>query len=233
MTADEVFYECRILLLKISVITGWVLPADELRTVLIEQLCKKIVECYGSLNVDEIEYAFRNRDCEIKDWGKNFNLTLLDDVINPYLTKRIELSGIEERIKSQPLQLEQKKEITDEEMQEWIDDWKVKIKYIQNPSLIPVPFYDFLEKKGVLNLTKEQKIDYIENQALHVRQYNLAEQAKSEGIHGLGQKTLNEFNQMKNEGLFTGDEVLRLKELAKKIAVFDYLKNENYEMLKS
>lgn len=232
MDGVELFSECMILMLKISVITGWVNPSGDLQTILTDQLCKKMVENYSNVNTDEVEYAFRNRNTEIKDWGKSFNLTLLDEVLQPYLEKRFEVSAMEERIKSKPMQLEEKKEITDEEMQEWVNDWKIKIKDISNPVLIPPSFYDWLDKNNILNLSKEQKIEYATVQAVSVRQYNLAEQAKSEGIHGEGQKTLNEFNLMRNEGCFTGYEVARLKELAKKIAVFDYLKSEYYATVK-
>ena len=116
------------------------------------------------------------------------------------------------------------KHITNQEMEEWVNEWKAKINTIENPMIIPPPFYEWLEKKGLLLLTKEQKIDYITNQAVTLRQYLLMVLVKSEGKHGQSLKELNEFNRMRNQGYFTGIEVERLKGLAKKIAVFDYLK---------
>lgn len=225
MPPEEILYKSKLLLLKIYVITGWQIPESELKTILVEQLCRKMIESYPNVNQDEVEYAFRNRDVEVKDWGKNFSITLLDEVMQPYLRKRFELSKIEESIKSKPLHLEENKEISDEEMKEWINEWKVKVKSIKNPVLIPTSFYDWLDKKEIIKLTKEQKHDYMGSQAVSVRQFNLAEQSKLEGIHGESTKYLVQFNNMRNEGVFVGDEVKRLTELAKKIAVFDYLKS--------
>lgn len=95
----------KILLLKIHVITGWSLPTDEMiETVLIDQFVKKLNEDYGSLNVDEIEYAFRSSGTRIKDWGKYMNLSLIDEVLIPYCHDRYELSLAEERAKNKPTQ---------------------------------------------------------------------------------------------------------------------------------
>lgn len=224
MTAQEVVSECMVLLLKISVITGWIIPTDEFKDLLIDQLCKKMIESYPNANCDEVEYAFRNRDTQVKDWGKNFNLTLLDEVMLPYMLKRVEISDMEERVKSKPLQIENKSGITDEEMKEWIEDWKIQIKRIENPVLIPVSFYEWLEKKGIIKLSNKEKHEYLD-QAIHVRQFNLSEQSKSESEHSESKNLLNEFTKMREAECFTGDEAIRVKELAKKISVFDYLKS--------
>jgi hypothetical protein len=105
MTPSELVTECQILILKISVITGWGIPIDEFQLILTDQFCKKIIESYSTTNVDEIEHAFRNKSIEIKDWGKNFNLSLLDEVLLPYLDKRFNISTVEEKIKTMPIQI--------------------------------------------------------------------------------------------------------------------------------
>jgi len=43
------------------------------------------LESYPNLNVVEIEYAFRSKATEIKDWGKELNLSLITEVLNAYL----------------------------------------------------------------------------------------------------------------------------------------------------
>lgn len=89
------------LLLKINVITGWALPQNEaIMIVLKDQLQKKLIEDYPDLNVEEIEYAFRHSGTNIEDWGKEFNLNLIDKVLWPYEIKRRRLS--EEEEKKQP-----------------------------------------------------------------------------------------------------------------------------------
>lgn len=97
--------ECMIMLLRLSVITGWVIPQAELKNILIENLCKKLEESYPELNVNEVEYAFRNKNIEIKDWwGKSFNVALFDEVMIPYMEKRYTVSDLEQRIKKPLIQ---------------------------------------------------------------------------------------------------------------------------------
>ncbi|MEO8824107.1 MAG: hypothetical protein ABI366_11095 [Ginsengibacter sp.] len=86
------------LLLKIHVITGWVLPGAELKNILNDQFHKKIMEEYSELNPDEIEYAFRNKGTGLEDWGKEVNLNLLDKILIPYLDARFAISQNEERL---------------------------------------------------------------------------------------------------------------------------------------
>ncbi|MEP7111364.1 MAG: hypothetical protein ABI760_25435 [Ferruginibacter sp.] len=90
------------LLLKIHVITGWVIPASKLINILVDQFEKKLVEDYGMLNTEEIEYAFRKGGTMIKDWGKEMNLNLIDQVLSPYVDNRLQASANEEIRKSRP-----------------------------------------------------------------------------------------------------------------------------------
>lgn len=101
----ELLNECSLLLLRLSVITGWIIPQAELKNILIENLCKKMLEGYPNVNVNEVEYAFRNKGIEIKDWGKSFSLTLLDEVMLPYIEKRYSISEMEQRGKQPPTQV--------------------------------------------------------------------------------------------------------------------------------
>lgn len=98
MNEAEVSLWSKSLLLKIHVITGWVIPELELMTILVEQFQKKLIESYGNMNPEEIEYAFRNSGTTVKDWGKQMNLSLIDEVLIPYLSERLRLSHeLEER----------------------------------------------------------------------------------------------------------------------------------------
>ena len=174
----------------------------------------------------EAEYAFRNRNIEIKNWGKSFNLTLFDEVMTSYMEERFEISNIEQQIKTKPLELEEKKEISDEEMSEWICEWYDRIKKIQNPIFIPHGFFEWLEKKEILVLTKEQKLNYLNVQAVTLRHFILAEQVRQEGENSRTKPELENFNEMRKKECFEGREVIKLKNLARQIAVFDYLKNK-------
>lgn len=104
MNDSELSVWPKALLLKIHVITGWVIPTTDLLNILIDQFQKKLVEDYGNLNTEEIEYAFRRSGTIIKDWGKEMNLNLIDQVLIPYLGQRIEASAVEEKRKTPPEQ---------------------------------------------------------------------------------------------------------------------------------
>lgn len=106
MTEQEVSLWGKSLLLKIHVITGWVIPSSDLQTILVDQFQKKLMESYPNMNTEEIEYAFRNGGTTVKDWGKAMNLSLIDEVLIPYLAERQRLSHeLEERSVPPPEQV--------------------------------------------------------------------------------------------------------------------------------
>ena len=120
MNESEINTWAKSLLLKIHVITGWVIPASELQVILIDQFQKKLVESYPEINVNEIEYAFRNSGTTVKDWGKAMNLSLIDEVLIPYLAERQRLSHeLEERSVPPPEQVVN----TDEELMNYWRMW--------------------------------------------------------------------------------------------------------------
>lgn len=220
-SVEEIKQVLRLTLIKIGLRSqNW--PSDEEKLVLIEHIIKN----YGTHTCEEIKLAFDmaiagRLDVEVNCY-ENFSCLYFSNIMNAYR------SWANEAYRHLPeknnIEIENvSRETSDEEMEGWISDWRKEVKTLINPSLIPPFFYSWLEKKGKLELSKDQKHEYME-QAVSVRQFNLSEQAKSEGVHGEGQKTLNEFNLMRNDGIFKGYEVERLKEMAKKIAVFDYLK---------
>ncbi len=80
------------LLYTIHVITGWKMPEEQAHlSILRTQFEKKILEEYGSLNTQEIEYAFRSIGAGIEDYGKVFNLNLMDKVLQPYIHRRAQV----------------------------------------------------------------------------------------------------------------------------------------------
>lgn len=102
MDAAEVSKWAKALLLKIHVITGWVIPSnDALYNVLVDQFQKQLVEKYFELNPDEIEFAFRSEGTLIEDWGKDLNLNLIDKILLKYLNNRYKVSNAEEQLNHQ------------------------------------------------------------------------------------------------------------------------------------
>lgn len=162
LTPMELTKAVRMLVLKISVITGWnVSEQQEVRNILYEQTEKKLLEDYPDLNTEEIEYAVRAFGTTVKDWGKNINLSLLDEVLIPYKSKRLELSQLEER-KAKPLPAAMQIEpIADEN--EIVETAKKIFLKTGKPGLISSKVYDILEKRGDLKLTNDQK-KHVRNQ---------------------------------------------------------------------
>jgi len=99
MTLDEIKLTANQTLLRIHVITGWVMPTDERLLILIDEFNKKILESYPNVTADEITFAFRSGGHEVKEWGKALNISLIDEVMIPYLSKRFEVSKFEEQKK--------------------------------------------------------------------------------------------------------------------------------------
>lgn len=97
MTGQQIKHWSMALLLKIHVITGWVIPDTKLMNILVDQFEKKLIEDYSMLNTDEIEYSFRKGGTIVKDWGKGMNLSLIDQVLLPYVNNRFEVSALEEK----------------------------------------------------------------------------------------------------------------------------------------
>jgi hypothetical protein len=139
------------LLLKIHIITGWTIPEEAMMLILMDQFTKKMVESYPNVNAEEMEYAFRN-NTTVKDWGKAMNLSLIDEVMIPYLQKRIELSRMEE---SQNIKTLPPSQVSDEE---FIESCKKLYMVDKNYKSIPVLCYKVLEKKINLTIDEKRKI---------------------------------------------------------------------------
>jgi len=208
MTDDERFLSAKVLLLKISTITGWTLPISELQDILIDQFQKTLVEKYANVNIEEIEYAFRKRDLDIKDWGKALNLSLVDEILLPYLETRFEISKVEEQ-KKLPTEIT-KKELTDEEWNEWIEDIK---KYPLE--LIPIPCYEYLLRTGKINPTTKEKKDYM-NKAMPIYAITIQDNLR----------LWNEFLKQKLENKIQQPHFDSLVVMSKRLIVKDYF-NQN------
>jgi hypothetical protein len=157
----ELLIQVQVLVAKICVITGWNLPdSEDYKIILHDQFAKKMREDYYSLNADEVEYAFRKYGTGIEDWGKSFNLNLVDNVLVKYMNYRADLRqfvhGVEkEAVKNLPVAHEVQQ--TDEEfIEECYAMWfSLKNKFYQ---YVNHRVYDKLLNKGLINLNEEDKI---------------------------------------------------------------------------
>jgi len=207
MPDEERWLVAKVLLLKIHAITGWTLPVSEMMTIFIDQMQKKMQESYRNVTAEEIEYAFRNRGLDIKDWGKELNLTMIDEIMLPYLTTRSELSKFEEHLKNKPPEIEEKKQLSDEEWEEWmvdIKDYRV--------DLIPVQCYDYLLRSEKINPTGAQKNEAM-NRALTMYGISIQDNLRD----------WDEFMKQKEQNKISGKHYDSLVVIAKRLIVYDYL----------
>lgn len=213
MSTDERKLSAYSVILKISAITGWTIPAsDQILDILVDQFEQKLDESYRNVNQQEVEYAFRNRGIDVKDWGKVLNLTMIDEVMIPYLQHRFELSKTEESLHSRfDKNIDSKKELTDQEWDEWLEDIK---KY--NFNLIPCSAYDYLVKKELLKLSNEQKHGYMDKAIKYLL-----------STFEPGTKEMIDYCEMKSQGKFTAKITASLVTTSKRFATSDYLKMDN------
>lgn len=151
------------LLLKIHVITGWVIPDSDLINILVDQFEKKLTEDYGNMNTDEIEYAFRQSGTTTKDWGKQMNLSLIDEVLIPYRELRSVLSMQEERQKvlPPPVKIYSDKELDDLHRGD-IEAFYQRIRNGRVPYSLPEYFKPILVKDGLMK-QEETLADFFQN----------------------------------------------------------------------
>lgn len=182
------------------------------------------MESYSTCNPDEVEYAFRAYGTTTKDWGKYINLSLIDSVMIPYLSKRRELSVLEEQ-KILPEIQKPKESTSDEAMEDWAKEVSLKIKNkVVTIDFMPIMLYEWIEKNGKVALSKEDKWEYL-NRAIQHRKGNLIK-AYSDFDTQQNKNSLNLFMGMVEDGCVTGDEVENVKKLAKKIILYEYLSKD-------
>lgn len=213
-----------VLLAKINAITGWVVPEMTL-DILIDQFRKKLVESYGDCNPEEIEFAFRNYGTVVKDWGKQMNLSLIDEVMIPYLSRRSEVSKREEILATDNTpQIEYKEDMSKDAMLDWFNATAKKIRAGELlVDFVPLMLYEFMDANGNITATKEQKYGYLQRAADYRLGQLQAEVEKNDTINSRWR--LSTFISQKTRGYFEGDEVDRVKTLAKKMLLFDTIIN--------
>lgn len=225
MDEDQINRWGKALLIKIAVITGWVLPVDELLNVLVDQFKKKMMESYANCNPEEVEYAFRNFASEVKDWGKQLNLSLIDEVMLPYLRKRREQSVVEEHAAPLLMLSGCQERMTDFAMLRWLAEEIRFIKTGKPFEMVPLELYEYLDKRGKIPATNAEKFEYL-GKAAAWRLGQLQKEVERKGsVDNL--RALESFKTMRIKDNFSQREYERLKTIAKKLLFFD-LVQKNY-----
>lgn len=225
MAPDDVELWADALLLKIYAITGWTVPEGTMLTVFTDQFRKKIAESYATTNPDEIEYAFRNYGTTVKDWGKAMNLALIDEVMIPYLSRRADLSKVEDQKTLPETPPEPVEDISDQAMTDWMAYVEDRVKACKcTVEFVPLALYDWKDSKGEITASPEVKKSYIEL-AVSYRQQQLVEACDTDKTD-TSRRLLEELIAMREARRFSGDTAEHLKALAKKWILYDMLNSK-------
>lgn len=203
------------LLIKILTITGWELPDPEFFDIFIEQFRLKMNESYSFLNMDEIEYAFRNY--RVEDYGKKLNLHIFDKVIEKYLVDRKEVDAY----KPEPIMLHNHVEQSNGELENELLEYSQRDYSGKKLYLLPLFLYDSLVTLGKIDLSEEAKIKKF-NEAIRFHEQYL--RYKTESFDHEAMKEYQAFMRLKQNHFENIDKTLTLilDSLHKKLYVLDY-----------
>lgn len=150
----------KILLARICAATGWRMPDNDfMRNALIKEFEAYCCESCKDMTLEEIPYAIRNYGLEIRDWGKDINLQLINAPISDYLAARKELSSFEE------MKAVESPKTAEKVGDQWGVIWqKLQDGQYKGPFSDLVPYsslYDWLAETGQLIADKDQKWEWM------------------------------------------------------------------------
>lgn len=194
-------------------------PSEEEKGVLLNH----IVTNYGGHTVEEIKLAFDmaitgKLNVEVNCY-ENFSCLYFSNIMVAY-----RIWAVEEykQIPEPPVMVEKKEDMSKEAMQDWFDVTAKKIRSGEMQlEFVPPMLYEFLDDNGNINATKEQKYEYLQKAVEH-RLGKLREAVEEEDSPN-NRWRLSSFVRMRDNGEFEGEEVSRLKTLAKKMILFDMI----------
>lgn len=215
---DDLKNVLKIVMVKVGLRSqNW--PEEEEKAILIAHIIKE----FGNHTIEEIKLAFDLlisgklffEDPKEAKCYENFSCLYFSTIMNSY---RIWASEVhKQHISSMDnLQIEYREDTSDAAMNDWmqhIREIKAKLEFM------PITLYDWLDRKMIIQKTNDQKREYLQK-AVNYRQSQLA---KSFAEDSRNLKELQAFNEMKAKGCFEGAEISKLKDLAKKMILFDYL----------
>ena len=220
-TVEELKQVLRLVMVKVGLRANN-FPSDGEKEVLLEH----IISQYGNHTPEEIKLAFDmavigKLDIEEKDvcCYENFSCLYFSKIMNAFRKWARETHN--QLRKDYPKMIEEKVILTDEEKAQWICDWK-SMEDI-NIELIPLIFYEFLAGNKILKITPKQKWQYIETATTQIKA--LLHEEMSICKTNDAYVAFNNFENMERSG-FTGEVKGRILNRAKRLIVFDYLKDK-------
>lgn len=222
---DELKETLRLVMVKIGLrAQNW--PSDEEKAVLISH----IITQFGNHTRQEILLAFDmaiagklvDADDEpvSANCYENFSCLYFSRIMNAY---RLWASEVyKQHKKDEPPMIEYKEDLSDLAMIDWFENvsrdvlaGKTKV------DLVPVMLYEWMDKRGEINKSANDKREYLLKAAVH-RQAQLASFLQ-ENDNPQNRKYFDEFCVMYNRGEFTGSEIDIVKNIAKRMILFDLI----------
>lgn len=203
----------RLAMLKIGLRAANI-PRDEEKFVLVQH----IIQHYGGHTPEEILLAFDmaiagKLEVEVNCY-ENFSCLYFSGIMNAY---RLWAKDQHKQIK--PVMIEEKK-ISDITNQEWYNQTKDLVRSRKlTVDFIPLDLYDWAIKEELINPTTQDKWRYL-GMAVEYRQSVLYANVSMDTTKE-NNELFSEFMRMKNAGVFEGDEMIKLKNLSKKMLLFD------------
>ncbi len=217
----EITQVLRLVMLKLG-IRGHNLPSNEERMVLLEHICNR----YGAHSLEEVKLAFDmamigKLDGEFKCY-ENFTCDYFSHVMKAY---RKWAKEEYKQIPAPPPVSVEKENLSHFAMLRWLAQEIRFVKTGKPFELVPLELYDFLFKRGVIAETIEENYEYLQK-ATAWRAGQLQKEAdRKNSVDNI--RTYEKFRTMRERGYFTGDEIERIKTIAKKLLFFD-LVQKNY-----
>lgn len=196
------------------------MPAEEVMMMTIQA----IVTNFGAMHEGEVRKAFEmaaTGQLDIEEHFQAFSLKYICNVLNAYRVKVNLAMRHFERTRQEPVS-----EPFDGEV-----DWSetvahlIEVAKVQDPRtlIIPIQVYEWLDQKGMIHLTPEEKKAFMKKAESELRQ-ELLEKLVDHKISG-EEKQWNEL--LKTSSYKKGDRLhSRLANMAKRIIVREYLKQQ-------
>lgn len=199
-------------------------PTDAEKGLLIAHVVKE----YSGRTAAEIRLAFDmaiagklNLDHRDVVCYENFSCLYFSSILNAYQKWAAEEY---KQLKTEPAELPAPKEsLSDQTMEEWLAETKRRVNAGEcRMSFIPLPLYEWLKGKGRIKM-QVAKIVYA-TRAAEWRQGELNEAVNQNNSHD-NRQALTDFLMMKANGEIGGKEVGIVESIAKKMILFDMLKD--------
>lgn len=220
-STEELKQTIRYILVKLGVRErNW--PEDDEKIILL----RHFVENYAWHTLNEIVLAFDMAIVGKLDGDfacyENFTCEYVSRVMRAYRRWAAEEY---KQIPAPPSPERPKEKISDFAMLRWLAQEIQFIKTGKPVEFVPLELYDYLDMRGKINISKEEKQLYLEK-AVQWRANDLAKEVEKN--NSLDNRTvLKQFSFMRKRGYFTGPEVERLKGIAKKLLFFDLVQKRS------